>query len=172
MIKRLNTGCAYLNKAVSVVASLFFLVLVVSCVLQVFTRFVLNNSLRWTEELARYCFIWTSMLGATICTYHSGHAVVTVILNLFKGKARVVMDILISLCVAGVGFMLMQQGWIVAAKGAVQLSAALRLSMRYVYLSGCVAGAILLIYSVVDILNKLSALFHGEESGKEGGGNA
>ena len=32
-------------------------------VLQVFFRYVLNNSLAWSEELARYLFIWTIYIG-------------------------------------------------------------------------------------------------------------
>ena len=43
-----------------------FAVLIFACVLQVFTRFVLNNSLSWTEELARYAFIRSNFLGEAI----------------------------------------------------------------------------------------------------------
>ena len=32
-------------------------------VAQVFFRYVLNNSLSWSEELARYLFIWTIYIG-------------------------------------------------------------------------------------------------------------
>lgn len=32
-------------------------------ILQVFFRFVLNSPLIWSEELARYLFIWLTMLG-------------------------------------------------------------------------------------------------------------
>ena len=38
-------------------------VMVVIVVLQVFFRYVLNSSLSWTEEAARYLFIWAALLG-------------------------------------------------------------------------------------------------------------
>ena len=54
------------NRIVGYVGIAVFLALIIACVMQVFFRFVLNNSLSWTEELARYCFIWMHMLGASI----------------------------------------------------------------------------------------------------------
>jgi C4-dicarboxylate transporter DctQ subunit len=42
-------------------------VTVVLVVLQVFFRYVLNSSLSWSEEAARYLFIWASVLGFSSC---------------------------------------------------------------------------------------------------------
>ena len=36
-------------------------------ILQVFFRYVLNSSLSWSEEAARYLFIWASVLGFSSC---------------------------------------------------------------------------------------------------------
>jgi TRAP-type C4-dicarboxylate transport system permease small subunit len=36
---------------------------VIIVILQVFFRYVLNSSLSWTEEAARYLFIWAAVLG-------------------------------------------------------------------------------------------------------------
>ena len=42
-------------------------VTVVIVVLQVFFRYVLNSSLSWSEEAARYLFIWAALLGFSSC---------------------------------------------------------------------------------------------------------
>ena len=39
-------------------------VLVVTTVLQVVSRYVLQRPLDWTEEVARYVFVWVAMIGA------------------------------------------------------------------------------------------------------------
>lgn len=41
--------------------------------LQFFTRYVLNNSLAWTEEIAIYCLIAVVFLGAAMCVRLSRH---------------------------------------------------------------------------------------------------
>lgn len=40
---------------------------------QVFFRYVLNNSIFWSEELARYMLVWISFLGATTAYYRGLH---------------------------------------------------------------------------------------------------
>ncbi|WP_308215409.1 TRAP transporter small permease subunit [Sinobaca sp. H24] len=42
---------------------IFTLTMVIVIGLQVFMRFVLSSSLGWSEELARYCFIWLVYIG-------------------------------------------------------------------------------------------------------------
>lgn len=75
-IQKMN---AAVEKVLNIMVAVSFTILIAACVLQVFTRFVLNNSLSWTEELARYAFIWSNLLGAAICTQKSSHATVTAI---------------------------------------------------------------------------------------------
>jgi TRAP-type C4-dicarboxylate transport system permease small subunit len=48
--------------------------LMCGCVfLQFFTRYVLNNSFAWTEEIAIYCLIAVVFLGAAMCVRLSRH---------------------------------------------------------------------------------------------------
>jgi TRAP-type C4-dicarboxylate transport system permease small subunit len=69
-----------------------FSILIIACVLQVFTRFVLNSSLSWTEELARYTFIWSNMLGAVLCTKNKSNAKVTVITDNISESKQIVLS--------------------------------------------------------------------------------
>ncbi|CAN1506527.1 DctM TRAP-type C4-dicarboxylate transport system, small permease component [Rhabdaerophilaceae bacterium] len=48
--------------------------LMCGCVfLQFFTRYVLNNSFAWTEEIAIYCLVAVVFLGSVMCTRLSRH---------------------------------------------------------------------------------------------------
>ena len=42
-------------------------------ILQVIFRYVLNHSLFWSEELARYLLVWLTFLGASSAYYRKVH---------------------------------------------------------------------------------------------------
>ncbi|MFP4305977.1 MAG: TRAP transporter small permease [Desulfococcaceae bacterium] len=46
---------------------------------QVFSRYVLNHSLFWSEELARYFLVWLTFLGATVAYRRGVHPGVDVL---------------------------------------------------------------------------------------------
>ena len=48
-------------------------VMVVVVAAQVFCRYVLNHSLFWSEELARYLLVWLTFLGATVAYHRRVH---------------------------------------------------------------------------------------------------
>jgi TRAP-type C4-dicarboxylate transport system permease small subunit len=52
---------------------IIFWVLVVIVFLQFFTRYVLNDSLGWTEEIARYLLILLGFVGAVTVVRKGGH---------------------------------------------------------------------------------------------------
>ena len=55
--------------------------------LQFFTRYVLNDSLAWTEEIARYALIWVVFVGAAMVTRRNSHIAVELLSNLLPPSA-------------------------------------------------------------------------------------
>src|SRR5882672_4494450 len=60
--------------------------------LQFFTRYVLNDSLAWTEEIARYGLIWVVFVGGIMVTRRNTHIAVELLSNVMKpGPVRAVL---------------------------------------------------------------------------------
>src|SRR5689334_13582660 len=52
--------------------------------LQFFTRYVLNDSLAWTEEIARYGLMWVVFVGGAMVTRRNTHIAVELLSNVMK----------------------------------------------------------------------------------------
>lgn len=61
------------------VALVIFWVMALAVFLQFFTRYVLNDSYAWTEEIAAYCLIGVVFIGASMCVRLSRHIQVDLI---------------------------------------------------------------------------------------------
>lgn len=137
------------NKVVSYFGLVCFVVLIVACVTQVFFRFVLNNSLSWTEELARYAFIWMHLLGASLLIESGSHATVTAILDALHGSARKVFDMIIAAVIFFDGAVMTYAGFYLAYASRANLSTALSIPMWCVNSSVAVSGLLLMLQAVV-----------------------
>ena len=56
-------------------------VLVATTLLQVLSRYVLRHPFDWTEEAARYIFVWVAMLGAGMAAKDRAHFFVDLLLE-------------------------------------------------------------------------------------------
>jgi len=135
------------DSLLNILIALTFSVLIVACVLQVFTRFVLNTSLSWTEELARYAFIWSNMLGAAFCTKRASHASVTVIVDTVPKSVQKILKVVAYVLVVVISVVLLFYGTKVAYGVRKQLSPALRISMSAVYSSLPVSALFITYYA-------------------------
>ena len=52
--------------------------------LQFFTRYILNDSLAWTEEIARYGLMWVVFIGGAMVTRRNTHIAVELLANVMK----------------------------------------------------------------------------------------
>lgn len=131
-ISRFSKGC---NELYTILACLFLLVVILSTGTQVFTRYILNASQPWTEELARYAFIWTNLLGSAVAVRHGSHAAVSILEGKLKGKTWIVQQVvvysLMLLCCA----ILIVFGFRMVSVASKQLSPAMRFPMSLVYLA-------------------------------------
>ena len=70
--------------------------------LQFFTRYVLNDSLSWTEEIARYGLMWVTFIGGAVVTRRRSHIAVELLSNVMApGPLRSVLLALVDFITLG-----------------------------------------------------------------------
>ena len=148
--------CKLINRMVGYCEMLLMIVIVLSIAVQVFTRYFLNNSAGWTEEISRFCFVWGIMLGATICTLKNQHAVIKVIRQRLPQVSQTVLVILTKLLMIICTVILVIYGKNMVIATSKQITPALKIPMSYVYLSVPVSGAIQFLYIMYELIRFLS----------------
>lgn len=71
----------------------------VCVILQFFTRYVLNNSFAWTEEIAANLLVMVVFLGSVMCVRLVRHIQVDFIYRLVSAKARRVLSVAVDILV-------------------------------------------------------------------------
>ncbi len=156
MIKAYSRFCDLLLKVYTCLGVGCFTVIVVASTLQVFTRYVMNSSLLGTEEVARYCFIWATLLGSCICVSRFTHASVNILNDSLKGNLKKIHASLIDVAVLIAAIILFVEGLNMIGIVQTQLSNVLRIPMWVVYLALPVSGFGMAACSIERILERLS----------------
>lgn len=119
---------------------------------QVFARYVLTNPLHWSEELARYCFVWIVFIGAGAALKRGAHiAVDFFVMHLSKRSIRV-LSIPVKALMAIFLVVVIVNAIPVIKKNMSQLSPAIGIPMGIVYLAIPIGAAIMLIYTLDDLI--------------------
>src|SRR6187399_3228179 len=84
------------------IAFVLFWALAFIVFLQFFTRYVLNDSLAWTEEIARYGLMSLAFIGGAVVTRKKAHIAVELVSNLMgPGPFRTVLLALVDFITLG-----------------------------------------------------------------------
>ena len=121
--------------------------------LQVLFRYVLHLPLFWTEELARYCLVWASLLGAAVALKRGEHIAVTFFLDTFPKKPARALRMVAQISVILMLTVMAWGGIKLVLVTSAQISPALRISMAVPYFALPV-GAVIMLFHVVSSLTQ------------------
>ena len=137
------------------VVALLMTVMVATILLQVFCRFVLGNPLSWSEELARYAFVWITFLGAAVAYRHGGHIVVETVVTLLPRRLQAVLAWVVDALAVVALLVLLVQGFRIVEVNSNVEATMLEIPMSWVYASVPVSAAIMLAYQVERTVRRL-----------------
>jgi TRAP-type transport system small permease protein len=102
---------------------------------QVFWRYILELPLQWSEEIARYCFVWVTFLGAaTLMRLQDGHPAIDALYVRVSSKAQQVMDVVSKLMVVVGSLAIAEGGLRLVLLQWHQLSPSVEIPMAWIYM--------------------------------------
>jgi tripartite ATP-independent transporter DctM subunit len=131
-------------RLLELIAGLLIGAITVLVTVQVFARYVLNNTPPWSEELCRYLFIWVSFLGACVATRRAAHLGVDSLVSRLPAGAREMLRHAVTALIVAFAGLLVWQGVALVPAMASQRSPSMGMSLQYVFASIPIAGLIIL----------------------------
>ncbi|AMY72292.1 TRAP transporter small permease [Frigidibacter mobilis] len=130
---------------------------------QIFMRYVMGASLSWSEELARYFFIWATYIGIAYAVRKDAHIRVTMGTDLLPPRGRAYVRVLTHVIFAGFALFVMYQGWFMVEKTFRfgQKSASLGVPMGIVYLAPFTGFLLVVLRLVQAVLLDLRVAMQG-----------
>ena len=105
------------------------------CLLQVFFRFVLQNSLVWSQEACNLLFFLSIFLGAAVCVTERRHITIDLVLEYVPFRVKRYWYLLIYAIMFIFSVYMVFNGYSMALTFAHQITSTLNLSYYHVYLS-------------------------------------
>ena len=136
----------WLDRALELLCALGCLVLVGVSFAGVIFRYAFNNSLVWSEELARYLFIWLIFLGAAIGVRERNHIAFDLFGSSLGPRGGQALEWLVRVATLAFAASLIVPGWRFVVVGMSNASPALEIPMGWVYLAPVVGGLLMSAY--------------------------
>jgi TRAP-type C4-dicarboxylate transport system permease small subunit len=162
MIKTILRVSEFLDRVLKGVIYVALLLMVFTVFGQVIFRYILSAPPSWTEELARYIFIWVSFLAATYAYRKNAHIVIDVITSKLPNKFKEIYYYLVTtVIVFFLGVLFVQSIFSFEVVGTA-ISPSLGLNMKYVHLSLTVSSLLMIFYTIVILIERKKLRTEGE----------
>lgn len=152
------------NKILGILLAVLLMVMSAVVFYQVFSRFILDESLRWSEELARYIMIWAVFIGSALAIRKMELISVDAIKELMPEKAIKVLNILVYLSSIVFLVVLVQYGFEMVSNVSTQTSPAMRIPMSWAYAAIPIGSIFMIINCIAIVIENILNFKGGEQT--------
>jgi len=149
----------WMTAALNMTLILAVAVLVLDVVWGVFTRYVMGEQAKWTEELARFLLVWVTLLGGAVAFATKGHLGVDYFVGKFDPAVQKLMAVVAHLAVLFFACSIFIYGGARVVSDALameQMTPALGWKMGHVYLALPIAGIFMLLFTIENLIETLA----------------
>lgn len=133
-------------------------IMVVLVTWQVITRYVFNNPSAFTEQLARYMFVWLVVINAAYIFGRREHMNIGFVVGKCSPKMQKILGLVSEVIILVFMLAVLVGGGLQAVKlGMPQMDAALPIKMGIVYLALPISGILTTFYTICNIIDLIRA---------------
>ncbi len=126
---------------------------------QIVFRYVFNVPLGWTEEMARFSFVWVSFFGASALMRVREHINVTVFTDNFPPRLRAACVFVANICGLICVYFFLVGGIALTTNEWRQLAPSTEIPMGYIYLVIPISASLMAIWIVLQTIESALHLF-------------
>jgi TRAP-type C4-dicarboxylate transport system permease small subunit len=123
---------------------------------------VFNVPLGWSEELARFAFVWVSFIGASALMRVKEHINVTVFIDFMPARLRAACVLTANLCAMICVYFFLIGGIELTRNEWGQLAPALQIPMGWVYIAIPVTAALMGAWVLLQTIESAQSLVRGK----------
>ena len=146
------------ERAIDVAAIAVFAGILLCVLLQVVFRYALGDPLTWSEELARYLFIWCAFLGWILASRRRSHLAMSFVADRLPPRAQAGLAVATELATIGFAWILGTRGIRLVANNWDVANVAVPFNLGVVYLIEPVAALAITLYAAGALADALRRL--------------
>jgi TRAP-type C4-dicarboxylate transport system permease small subunit len=155
MRKVLNGYYQFLKVALAILMGL----LVIPVVLQIISRYIgIIPRYIWTEEMARFCFIWVILVGSMIAVRDGTHFTVDLFPKAKTARGEAIGKMFADFWILVTALIFIIWGWPLVKFGLLQTSEMAELPMVYIYSAWPVAGITWILFLIEKFVDNIKLL--------------
>jgi TRAP-type C4-dicarboxylate transport system permease small subunit len=135
--------------------------------LQVLFRYVFKLPLGWSEEMARFVFVWIVFLGAAIGVNTKAHIAIDILLRYLPTNIVRFFRLFTEITILGFAIFLMLYGWKITSIAMRQITPALEIPWGCVYIAIPVSAFFMSLNSALNLYKELCPMFFENNSSKK-----
>lgn len=152
MRKLLNGYYKFLKVALATLMGL----LVIPVVLQIISRYIgIIPRYIWTEEMARFCFIWVILVGSMIAVRDGTHFAVDLFPKAKTIRGKAIGDMFVDFWILITAIIFIVWGWPLVKFGLLQTSEMAELPMVLIYMAWPVAGITWILFLIEKFIDNI-----------------
>jgi TRAP-type C4-dicarboxylate transport system permease small subunit len=128
---------------------LLLAVISVDLLLGVFSRYVLERTFVWYDEVARASFMWLVFLGAAVAVRRGAHFGLHMFVDMMPPQLKRAALLLTPVTVIVFSAALVWLGWDLMRHGATQSTAVMGMPVSWIYAAMPVGGGLMVLYAFV-----------------------